>query len=424
MKRPWTRAEFQSLKKTLQKYRNFPEALAAHNLKWDTNRSRNSAELKIRAEFGAYGQLLNREPRPPLPAAKIRAGASVTELAILRDKIRTLEAALRAEDQNKLDAEHVKRQIIGLAAKQPDPPAWVLRPPSGKPRQSVPTLFLSDLHWGEVVDPRQIGGVNRYNIQIAHERVRECVRNAVHLLHGHLNPPEYPGIVLALGGDMISGTIHEELSETNERAVMACVLDLLGVMVWVVDTMAEKFKNVFIPAVTGNHARTTLKIRKKDRAFTSFDWLLYQFLAKRYENDARVRFLIPDGPDAYYRVFGHRYLLTHGDQFRGGDGMIGALGPIMRGDHKKRSRNSQVRMDYDTMLLAHWHQRIHLRRLIVNGSLVGYNEYAYDLNLAYEPPQQSIWLTHPDHGITISAPVHVGRASAPASEPWVSWSSR
>lgn len=29
------------------------------------------------------------------------------------------------------------------------------------------------------------------------------------------------------------------------------------------------------------------------------------------------------------------YLLTHGDQFRGGDGVIGALGPIIRGDHKK-----------------------------------------------------------------------------------------
>ena len=32
-------------------------------------------------------------------------------------------------------------------------------------------------------------------------------------------------------------------------------------------------------------------------------------------------------------------------------GMIGALGPIIRGDHKKRSRNAQIDMEYDVMLL-------------------------------------------------------------------------
>lgn len=55
---------------------------------------------------------------------------------------------------------------------------------------------------------------------------------------------------------------------------------------------------------------------------------------------------------------------------------IRALGPIIRGDHKKRSRNSQIDLGYDTLLLGHWHQLIMLQRLIVNGSLKGYDEYA------------------------------------------------
>jgi hypothetical protein len=139
---------------------------------------------------------------------------------------------------------------------------------------------------------------------------------------------------------------------------------------------------------------------------TSFDWLLYCFLAKHFEGDKRVTFLIPDGPDAYYKIYGHRYLLTHGDQFRGGDGMIGALGPIIRGDHKKRSRNSQIDMGYDTLLLGHWHQYIHLTRLIVNGSLKGYDEYAYSNNFPFEQPQQALWLTHPKYGITRQHQVH------------------
>jgi hypothetical protein len=108
----------------------------------------------------------------------------------------------------------------------------------------------------------------------------------------------------------------------------------------------------------GNHGRLTHKMRAKGRNFTSVDWLIYQMLAMHFKDDADTTFYIPDGSDALYRVYNHRYLLTHGDQFRGGDGMIGMLGPIMRGDHKKRSRNMQINMAYDTMMIGHWHQLI------------------------------------------------------------------
>lgn len=102
--------------------------------------------------------------------------------------------------------------------------------------------------------------------------------------------------------------------------------------------------------------------------------------------------------------------------------MIGALGPVIRGDHKKRSRNGQIGMDYDTLLLGHWHQLIQLQRLIVNGSLKGYCEYAYSNNFSYEPPRQALWITHPVHGITFSAPVNVERKSMKSKgNAWVAW---
>jgi hypothetical protein len=221
---------------------------------------------------------------------------------------------------------------------------------------------------------------------------------------------------------MISGDIHEELSATNEKEVMPTIVDLWGVLVWCIDQLADQFGNVFVPCVTGNHGRNTHKMRAKGRNFTSFDWLLYQFLAKRYEDDPRVRFLIPDGSDAFYSIYGHRYLLTHGDQFRGGDGMIGALGPIIRGDHKKRSRNAQIDMEYDTLIIGHWHQLIQMQRLVVNGSLKGYDEYAFQGNFPFEPPRQALWLTHPEHGITFTAPVLVDRTkkTRPVGG-WISW---
>jgi hypothetical protein len=79
-------------------------------------------------------------------------------------------------------------------------------------------------------------------------------------------------------------------------------------------------------------------------------------------------------------------------------------------------------MDYDTMLLGHWHQYMPLHRQITNGTLKGYDEWANRNNFGYEPPTQALWLTHPEHGITIQMPVYLDQhAKLTQSGDWVSW---
>jgi len=341
----------------------------------------------------------------------------------LEDEVRALRAHLRTMKAETLSDEFIKRKIIRLSESNIEPPSWLIDKPKKGHVTGVPTILASDWHWGEVVDANQINGVNEYNIAIAQKRAKALINISTDILKNRFAEPVYPGVVFALGGDMVSGDIHEELSVTNDVEIMPAVLDLWGTLIWCINTLADQFGNVFAPCVTGNHGRNTHKMRMKNRNFTSFDWLLYQFLNKHFEDDDRVKFLIPDGSDAHYVVFGHRYLLTHGDQFRGGDGMIGALGPIIRGDHRKRSRNAQIDTEYDTLLLGHWHQLIQLQRLIVNGSLKGYDEYAYQSNFPYEPPRQALWLTHPEHGITFSAPILVDRQPNKRTGSWISWKS-
>ena len=338
------------------------------------------------------------------------------------ETIRRLERDLREAQKESADAANIKAIIQGLVNKSEDQsiPTWLQQTKKKHSGPGVPTLFLSDLHWGEKVHPTQIGGVNEYNTQIAHERLRTCVDRAMHLLHILDNDNRYPGIVVILGGDMVSGDIHEELAESNEMHTLPTVLDMEAQIAAAISLLADAYGHVFLPCVTGNHGRNTKKIRAKDRHHTSFDWLLYKLLEKRFQSDNRITFLIPDGPDAYYKVHNTAYLLTHGDQFRGGDGMIGALGPIIRGDHKKRSRNGQIDKDYDVLLCGHWHQYIHLTRLIVNGSLKGYDEYAYSSNFGFEPPQQALWVTHPKYGITFRMPVYVDSQRAVNKTEWVS----
>jgi hypothetical protein len=340
----------------------------------------------------------------------------------LHKRIAQLEKDLKAASREQADTAAIK-QLIGTAALGLDKlesPAWVVKPSKAANSPGVPTLLLSDFHWGERVFPKQVNNVNEYTVAIARDRLRYCIETAVHLCRILDRDMRYPGIVVPLGGDMVSGAIHEELRASNEIPTMPVVLDLVDNLVPAIRTLADTFGAVFLPCVSGNHGRDTLKIYAKGRNHTSFDWLLYQFLARALQADKRITFYIPEGSDAYYRVFDHKYLLTHGDQFRGGDGMIGALGPILRGDHKKRSRNAQVEMDYDTMVIGHWHQRIQLTRVIVNSCLKGYDEYAFTNNFPFEQPSQNLWITNPCYGITYDMPVYVDPRHKPRSTEWVS----
>lgn len=384
----------------------YADAARSLGLHWSTFRNRVEAAMR---DLGTTG-------------AEFVADKNNDELLELKDKLRTLQAQLASYHRETLDDKYVKEKIIGLVEQPVEPPQWTTAIPKGNSLPGVPVLFASDWHHGERVFPEQVGGVNEYNMQIAHARAKRLISHTINLLTNHMVNPKYPGIVFALGGDMVSGGIHEELLATDEMEIMPVVVDLIGVLIWCIDELKRVFGRVFVPCVTGNHGRNTKKIRAKGRNFTSFDWLVYQMLAKHYEKDSAVAFSIPDGPDCLFQVYGHRYLLTHGDQFRGGDGLIGHLGPVFRGNHKKSSRNIQIGMEYDTMMIGHFHTLAQLPRIITNGSLKGYDEFAYSNNFLFEVPQQALWITHPKHGITFSMPVHVeDKKRDTTNSNWVNW---
>lgn len=322
--------------------------------------------------------------------------------------IRRLETELQqAKDQ--LGMQAAVRDALGLhgLADRQKAPAWVSAPAKARDKSpGRPVLLLSDLHWGEVVDPSQIGGVNRYNLSIAQRRLKHTVDTAVSLCRILDSSMRYDGIVVPLAGDNVSGSIHEELEATNELPTIPTVLDLAEHLEGAIGMLAEVFGRVYVPCVTGNHGRNTRKTWAKDRHHTSFDWMLGKILQKSFAGDKRVTIEVADGPDLPFRVHSQRYLLTHGDRLgNGGDGMIGFIGPVTRGDHKRRTRQAQIDQPYDTLICGHWHQYLHTRRLIVNGSLKGYDEYAYTEAFPFEPPQQALWIVHPKHGETFRMPV-------------------
>jgi hypothetical protein len=381
----------------------------------------------LQSRYSRAKQLLSRAALPPDEELPTGTDATLAEREKRRfeDRIKLLERELIEARKEASQAEDLRETILGLSRVTPKPPEWLLDSTPGGSAPGVPCVIFSDWHWGEVVRPEEVAHVNQFNLTIAHARVQALVTRIIDLCFHHMVNPTYPGIVVCLGGDMISGDmLHDEITESNEQPTAVVLLDLQDVLIWAIGALADKFGSVFLPCVVGNHGRMTHKKRAKGRVHTSYEWLLYCQLERYFRNDSRVQFMIPGETDAHFRIYGHRYMLTHGDSLgvKGGDGIIGLLGPVTRGTIKVRNSEAQIGRDFDTIIMGHWHQWLPLPGCIVNGALKGYDEYArLELRARYQPPIQAMWFTHRKWGLTMPVPIFLEEPRTVPSDTWITW---
>lgn len=270
----------------------------------------------------------------------------------------------------------------------------------------LPMTIWSDWHWGETVRKEDMGGRNEFNYEIACERVDRLVNRTIAILMGYAGSnPVYKGIYVCLGGDMISGGIHDELVETNWAPAVGQAFQVQEVLAGALEAMADRFGEVYVPCVVGNHGRNAKRPRAKLAIHENSEYWLYKSLEKHFANDPRFHFTVATSSDVDFSVYGHRFRLTHGDTLgvKGGDGQIGALGPIVRGILKTNASDREIGLEFDTCIMGHWHSyqpRGSLIRGIVNGTLKGHDEYALRfLRASYNRPSQALWLVSPKHGI-------------------------
>jgi len=336
----------------------------------------------------------------PKPKSPYRLGGDPKdrEIVKLRDKASYLEKELKKLHRQALDEDEVRRIIGIIANKTEKPPTWLIKHKAGKNSPEVPVVQWSDWHGGETVSLAETNGVNEFDIAIMKRRVRRLVERTIRLADRHGGT--YPGAVLNLLGDFVSGGLHPELEKTDEREVLVSLLIVRDLLVWAIECMVDRFGQLYIPCTSGNHGRNTHKPEFKRYVYKNYDWLLYQLLARHFARDKRIVFDIRPSNEVYYSVFNKRFLAMHGDMLgvKGGDGIIGAIGPIMRGEVKVRGSAVE---DFDFLLIGHWHQPLWLPRCICNNALKGYDEYAKNkLRAPPSVPSQLLFFVHPHHGVT------------------------
>lgn len=344
---------------------------------------------------------------------------SVVQNEKVKEKLNLVKKELKAVtkelklSKEKLDGiEEFKNNIRGEGT-----PDWLEYNPS-KTTKSIPTLFCSDEHWGEVVKAEQINGLNEYNTPIARERYNRVVNNYLKVCNEYLpNCTDTTKMVLALGGDNVGGDIHEELALTNDMTTMQATLDYVDHKAKGIRTLLNNgFKQIFIPCVRGNHDRNTHKVHTKNTLETSFAYLVYMFLMRIFEGDKRVVFSVPSGMDCFFKINNTRFLLTHGDCFKGFGSLTG------NAFYEKKKMYDRVGTGFDNMLIGHFHtySSINNGEIIVNGTLKGYDEYAFKGGFSYQRPCQAFFLTD-ENGVNIQLPIYADDKKVPQADNWVSW---
>jgi hypothetical protein len=350
------------------------------------------AKRKASVFESAEAEALNREQARELHVAK-------AEAAELRHDLREAETAI----------ERLEREvgILGDVGVRPGPPDWLAKPTGRKPakkHRATPWFMLSDLHLDEVVEPEEVLGINAFNRKIARQRLELLTTNFIELTRS-FGSLHYDGVVVPMLGDIFSGLIHEELKISNEDTVLGSLDFWVDPMSELFARLLEEFPRVMVPVVVGNHGRLSRKPIMKSRARDNFDWFFGRMLARVFKSERRITFMVSDSADLQVPCYEYQVMCTHMDQTRGGGGIGGIWPPIMRLDAKKRARQSAVGQPYDYMIGGHWHTLTFGPDWIINGSLKGYDEYAFLGNFGFEPPQQALFMMTPEHGKTLTAPV-------------------
>lgn len=309
-------------------------------------------------------------------------------------------------DENK----SLRGQISDLVKMQRPADILVYKQPAWKRSDAIPCAIASDWHIEEEVKRSDVHGLNEYNLEIAAERSQRFFQNFLKLADIQARDSKVTTIYLAALGDFISNWIHDELMASTLLAPGDAARRWREMFTAGVDYLLKESSYIieadFIP---GNHGRMTHQMHFSDPTGTSLETFAYHALAGRYEGNPRVRFNVASQAMVYRRFFEKMNVrLIHGYEVKYGGGVGGITIPI-----NKALAQWDIAVKADLTLLGHFHQRFDGGRFLVNGSMIGYNNFAQVIKAGFEAPVQSFFLIDARGGgqKTVTAPIFLDKAT-------------
>lgn len=231
-------------------------------------------------------------------------------------------------------------------------------------------VFLTDTHYGLECDNYW----NRYNPQIFVQYLKKYLDEIINIKQIHNSENCY----IFLGGDLISGLIHNLVRIENTENVVEQVQHVSEYISNFVNELSKEFNNIYIHSVAGNHSRL-MQNKKEAIKDEKLDLLVPWYIKSRLSNLLNV-FIIDNEIDntiASIYIRGKLYYGVHGD---------------MDTPEKVVSSLTQM-LDIKpyAVLIAHRHhysiESEHNVKVISSGSFASVDEYCITKRISGKPSQ-------------------------------------
>jgi len=269
--------------------------------------------------------------------------------------------------------------------------------------EATAIVQISDGHFGKIVVPSTVNGLNNYNPDIAKKRMQKCAENTIKLIKKEREDVKIDNLVLILGGDFLENSqLHNHSEMTTSMSPMEETLFSRDVLHKYIRTVCEygNFKKIAIACTRGNHSRITHRMVASVDYRMNYETILYSILKDDFAKE-KIEWTIPDSEIAEVEVYDKMLRVVHGHQIKFQGGVGGLTVPL----NKYVMRMDQIKKAFYNFV-HHYHNLSYPTvRTTVNGSIVGYDPYAMSIGCTYEPPMQSFQLLDSRWGMTIKAPI-------------------
>jgi hypothetical protein len=310
---------------------------------------------------------------------------------------RELKAVIRQLEAERDGLAEVVGSFAGL-----DEPNRIVAPikPLARAQGPLPEAtyiaLASDWHMGERVRGIEVGGCNEYSPEIARARAEQFFRSNLVMLRTARSAWNVNQLVLWLGGDFMTNWIHEEYHSENYLSPLEEVELVHDTLAAGLQFILDQYECERVVVVTsnGNHGRDTLKKHAAGAFRKSYEFHLYQRLAKEFAG--RVEFQLGYGYENVFSVYGFRIRFHHGDAIRSLGGVGGVDIPLKRRFHRiNASAPEPAHME----ALGHFHTYGFPKHFAMNGSLIGFNAFAAMLGCEFEEPMQASFVIDAKHRV-------------------------
>jgi hypothetical protein len=203
-------------------------------------------------------------------------------------------------------------------------------------------------------------------------------------------------VVVWAGGDLINNVIHEELAQSNWTGPGAASSYIRDHLISGIEYLLKhtKCKQLRFISNYGNHGRSTKRKYIHGAWKNSWEWLIYDTVAKYFSNNPKVTSFVTKSDLMDQDIQGHRCRFHHGDHLRGGTGQGGITVPFNKAIYAWNQQYGPAELT----TIGHYHQFVCTPNAVACGSLIGFDPYAQSIMAKAERPSQTLSVVDRDQG--------------------------